>query len=148
MWLWTIRCDKFSGKKIFLHILQKAPTFSDSEVTASSALNKAGLSIQPGVNAAVRLLGVLHAGLWFRAFIGQIKFSCSQYSCHPRPLPGCQLVFSRPLLTPLKKARNNVGLSAQRGGREIKMSRGAFKAASTRACFLPARVSSDGVMSQ
>lgn len=46
----------------------------------------------------------------------------------PPPLAGCQLVFYRPLLTPLKKARNNVDLSAQHGGKEIKMSQGAFKA--------------------
>lgn len=83
-------------------------------------------------NAAVSLLSVLHTySLWFRAFIAQIKFSCSQYFPSPGLLPGCQLVFCRPVLTPLKKARNNVGLSLQHGNKEIKMSPGAFKAVST-----------------
>lgn len=80
-------------------------------------LNKAGLCIVAiqlsgcikQHKATLWLLGVLHAGrgLWFRGFIAQIKFSCSQYSCHP----ACFLVISR-FLTQQKKAQSNVDLSA------------------------------------
>lgn len=130
-----------------------------AEVTASSLLDKPSLftvPIQPSVwckqaqccSEAPQCPSCRRRPV-IQSFYSPNKVFMFTVFLSPRLLPGCQLVFSRPLLTPLQKVRNNVGLSVPHGGKEIKMSQGAFKAVFTpaaRLSFLPAYVSSDSVI--